>query len=190
MVFVDTTCLFDRSIRLPLIVCAQLEALTVAWSPYVAAELGRVATRNYVRSALAAPPQGPLPDTIEHAMESVRTTIDAVVAQLEQVWSSPAPGVLRRLPGGATWRSAIQDREDLPILCGALATSAKYLLSHDRHFSHGQAVNGVEFWHPDTFLTALFELDEDLYVDVRLDLMDLFEELRTLPDLRPQRSPG
>lgn len=119
-------------------------------------------------------------------MESVRGTIDTVVAQLEQLWSSPEPEVLRLIPTHAPWASAIADSRDVPVFRGAIAAGAQYLLSRDRHFPHGQVLNGIQLWHPDTFLTALFELDEDLYVDVRLDLMDLFEELDPGPDLLPR----
>lgn len=76
------------------------------------------------------------------------------------------------------------------MLRGALAVGAHYLSADGSSFAHGQVTGGLEFWHPDTVLMALFRTEAGLYVDVRLDLVDLQNgaTLRVIRDKAPRSS--
>lgn len=66
----------------------------------------------------------------------------------------------------------------------ALAVGASFLLSlNQSDFPHGATHRSVVFWHPDTFLTAYFQSDQDAYVYVRDELTLLSDVLgaRLLP---------
>jgi hypothetical protein len=118
-------------------------------------------------------------------MEAVRGTLDANVEQLEKLWMTPRADMLAGLVDFG-WPT--QDPRDAPVLRAAMAMGAEYLLSRDNAaFPHGHLVGRLEFWHPDTFLTALFQADPELYIDVRLDLADVEEAFSTLPPLLPTR---
>ena len=189
-VFVDTGSVLAASYRLPLMVCSQLNALEVCWSPYVVAELARVATREYVRDALTGArkqgtERGEVSTFVASAMEAVRGTLDANIEQLEQLWITPRADALASL-SNLGWHT--QDPKDVPVFRAAVAVGAGYLLSRDHAaFPHGRLVGQLEFWHPDTFLTALFQADPELYIDVRLDLADLEDSISPLPPLLPRR---
>jgi hypothetical protein len=188
-VFVDTSAALHSGYRLPLMICAQLQALTIYWSSYVVAELARVATRAHVRTTVTKTMtqntafKDVLPQ-IDDAMEAVRGTIDATVEQLEQLWASPSPDAMVSLSDEMLWSPS--DLKDRPVFRAAIATKASYLLSTDgTAFPHGRVLEGLAFWHPDTFLTALFESEPELYRDVLLDLNDVAQAFRPHPSLLP-----
>jgi hypothetical protein len=174
-VFVDTSAAFERNYRQPLIILARLELLRVHWSPYVAGEIARVATREAalftVRRLTAGQAAEP---RVTEAIQEVRRNIDSVVALLERSWSSPLP---ERLRDSMVMIAdvPVPDENDRPILAGASAVDAAFLLSKDKEtFPHGGTFDKLAFWHPDTFLTALFEDNPDAYATV-------IDELRLLP---------
>ncbi len=180
--FVDSGTVLSTSYRLPLLVCAQRHYLAVAWSPYVAAEVARVATREWVKAAIKrAADQGSdeIGRTVIDSMETVRSGIDKAVSALEQSWSCPSADALELATGLI---SPLQDEKDWPVLAGAVAAGAQYLLSLDqRSFPHGRGWRNVVFWHPDTFLTTFFQVDAEAYVDVRLDLADIPQPIPLVP---------
>lgn len=113
----------------------------MCWSPYVAAELARVATREYATDALARDGRRHPVDVAQEAMANVRPVIDSAVQAFERRWRSPSPGdhaaIIERLP-----RDAV-DPHDVPVLAGALACRAGYLLSRDKAmFPHGGTFQG------------------------------------------------
>jgi len=185
-VFVDTSTVLFDSYRLPLLSCAQLGHLNVVWSPYVAAEVARVSTREYVRRVLrtvAAEPtsRDQIVELVNDAMNRVRQSIDSAIDALEQYWYSPDPNVRRQVETLAAG-SPLEDEKDVPILAGALASGCRYLLTTDtKAFPHGVEWQNIRFWHPDTFLTAFFMNFPDGYVDVRLDLEDIVQTSPLLP---------
>lgn len=162
-VFVDTNVMFHESYRLPLAICAVQQFLYVSWSPYVAAEVARVATRNYAEKQLALDPSRA--DVIQ-AIASVRDEIDHVN---ERQWHSPDPEALTQVRPRAD-RAPLKDVKDRPVLAGALATGSTFLLSLDSGFAHGEQFEDVVFWHPDTFLYAFFITNADHYAVVREEM--------------------
>lgn len=172
------------SYHMPLLACAQHGYLNVCWSPYVAGEVARVSTREYVRAQLRQTKGGAIDEiatAIIDAMERVRETIDAVIEALEQYWYSPNPGA-RQEATDVALQAPVRDAQDVPILAGALAIRAEYLLTTDAAaFPHGLGWQNLKFWHPDTFLTAFFQRNPDAYVDVRLDLDDIAVAIPLLP---------
>jgi len=174
-VFVDTSAAFERNYRLPLIVCARLEFLSVCWSPYVAGEIARVATREAALTTLRHLTAGQNEAArVSEALQEVRRTVDGVLALLERSWSCPQPDRLRQ-SSSALAGTALADANDRPVLAAAIATETTFLLSRDREsFPHGGNSGEIAFWHPDTFLTALFEDNPNEYQDV-------LEELHLLP---------
>jgi len=161
-VFVDSNVIYGTDCRLPLLLLAAADLLHVHWSPYVAAEIARVATREQALTVVSANPAA-LTDELERR----RREIDRVIGDHERHWHSPAPAELRAayatLPP-----DAVPDPDDLPILSGAIATRSSFLVTtNTRDFPHGRVYQTVVFWHPDTFLTAYFEDDPEAYVLVR-----------------------
>ena len=93
---------------------------------------------------------------------------------LERSWTSPSPERLRET-AAAIADLTLPDEKDRPILAGALATGSTCLLSKDKEtFPQGAGIGQLVFWHPDAFLTALFEDNSEVYETV-------IEELRLLP---------
>jgi hypothetical protein len=183
-VFADTNTVLYDSYRLPLLICAQHGYLKVCWSPYVASEVARVSTREYVRNELRQQ-QGEGNEAIAKAIidsiDRVRGSIDGVVDTLEQYWYSPDPNA-RQYSADVALEAPVRDAQDRPILAGALATGAEYLLTADTAtFPHGVEWQGLKFWHPDTFLTAFFQTNPDSYIDVRLDIGDIAVAIPLLP---------
>lgn len=153
-VFVDTSVIIggDDS-RLPLLLLAFAEQLDICWSPYVAAEVARVATRE---QALETLQRGGGLSEIRRDLETRRDAIDRVIADHERYWRAPAPDAIR-----AAIREhsplPVVDSKDHPILAAALAVEASFLLTtNSTDFPHGASHAGVTYWHPDTFLTAFF----------------------------------
>jgi hypothetical protein len=171
----DTSAAFERNYRLPLIVCARLGFLTVYWSPYVAGEIARVATREAALATLRRLTAGQnAVARVSEALQDVRRTIDGVLGLLERSWSCPQPDRLAQ-SSGAVAGTAIADENDRPVLAAALATDASFLLSKDKDsFPHGGRQGEIAFWHPDTFLTTLFD-------DYPNEYNDVLEELQLLP---------
>lgn len=164
--FIDTNVLFGERYRLPLGICAVHGLLKIAWSPYVASEVARVATRNYAEAKLA---QTTTKASVMEAIAEAREEIDRVIERHERLWSSPDPVDLenaRAVAAGAP----MKDEKDRPVLAGALATGSSVLLSLDGGFHHGDSYQGVVFWHPDTYLFALFTTEPDLYQVVREEM--------------------
>lgn len=165
-VFVDTSAMFIDDSRLPLLLLSFGGYLDVCWSPYVAGEVARVATREQAVATLTRGPQN-LPRQLTDDLESRRHEIDRVIAEHERRWRSPDPAGLRtvfienpNLP--------VQDPNDHPILAAAMAVGAPFLLTgNSRHFPYGHSYEGVTFWNPDTFLTAFFLTHPEAYVFVR-----------------------
>ena len=161
-VFVDSNVIYGTDCRLPLLLLAGSGLLTVHWSPYVAAEIARVATREQALAVVRTNPA-----LLGQELEARRREIDRVVADHERHWHSPSPTALRAVHREIP-PDAVSDPNDLPILASALATDAAFLLTtNEHHFPHGQAYQGVVFWHPDTFLTAYFEDAPEAYIFVR-----------------------
>src|SRR6266542_2926145 len=161
-VFVDSNVVYGTDCRLPLLLLAGADLLRVTWSPYVAAEIARVATREQALSVVGGDMRA-LGDELERR----RHEIDRVIGDHEQYWHSPGPADL-----AATYAtlpaSVIPDPNDIPILAGALAAHASFLLTTNKSdFPHGNAYRSVVFWHPDTVLTAYFENHPEAYVFVR-----------------------
>lgn len=161
-VFVDSNVIYGTDCRLPLLLLAGSDLLIVHWSPYVAAEIARVATREQALAVVRGNPA-----MLGQELETRRREIDRVIADHERHWHSPSPtdlrAVHRLLPP-----NAVPDPNDLPILAGAIATKAAFLLTtNNKDFPHGQEYQGVVFWHPDTFLTAYFEDAPEAYIFVR-----------------------
>lgn len=107
---------------------------------------------------------------------------DQVITAHEQAWHCPDPVYVRasyeQLEG-----ETLADEQDRPILAGALAVGARFLLSRDkRQFPHGARVSGVWCWHPDTYLAALFQRRPDIYRRVRLRIADMNRAGPLLPN--------
>lgn len=166
--------------RAALQVCAEMGDLIVWWSPYVAAEIARVATRAHVVYALGQPVSARSAEAAAIEMESVRTTIDAAIHALEQCWSVPTPAAMQN--AAAHVSEAVPDATDSPVLAGAIATGARFLLSRDEAaFPHGGGYGRLAFWHPDTFLTTLFLSEDAVYARVRLLVGDAMRGGALLP---------
>lgn len=160
--FVDTNVVLNEWYRLPLVICAVQGLLHVSWSPYVAAEVARVATRVYAEAQLAS---SPTRDEVMAAIGRVRDEIDHAVGLQESIWHSPEPDALQAARAAAGF-APLADERDRPVLAGAMATNSTFLLSLDSGFRHGDSFRGVAYWHPDTYLFALFNTDQDLYTVV------------------------
>lgn len=93
-VFVDTNVMFHEWYRLPLAICAVQQFLHVSWSPYVAGEVARVATRNYAEKQLALNPSRA---EVMQAIGTVRDEIDRVIERHERQWHSPDPEALTQV---------------------------------------------------------------------------------------------
>lgn len=165
-VFVDTSAIIgsDDS-RLPLLLLSFGRQLDVCWSPYVAAEVARVATRE---QAFATVSRGAETRTqLSTELEVRRHEIDRVIADHERRWRSPEPDALRYVIA-AHGSFPISDASDHPVLAAALAVDAPFLVTaNSRDFPHGKSYAGVTFWYPDTFLTAYFLSHPDAYIFVR-----------------------
>lgn len=167
--FVDTGVIYGTDCRLPLLLLAGTGLLEVRWSPYVAAEVARVATREQAFETVRHDPPD-LPRKLAADLERRRHEIDRVVSDHERLWGSPPHDVLREV-SSALPPNVISDAKDIPILAGALACGATFLLStNERHFPHGGSYESVVFWHPDTFLTTYFETDLEAYAFVAQEL--------------------
>lgn len=165
-VFIDTSTMFTDDSRLPLLLLSFGEYLDVCWSPYVAGELARVATREQALATLAGSPQD-LRRELTADLKARRGEIDRVVSDHEQRWRSPDAATLRAVMSGSL-NFPVRDVDDHPILAGAIAVGAAFLLTYNgRHFPYGQSYEGVTCWHPDTFLTALFLTHPEAYAFVR-----------------------
>lgn len=176
--FVDTNVIYGTDCRLPLLLLGAVGLLAVHWSPYVAAEVARVATRE---QALATARSDA--DTIGPELQRRRHEIDRVIRDHEIYWASPLPAALRDayelIPPGT-----VDDEKDVPILAAAMATQSTFLLStNERDFPNGGAYQHVAFWHPDTFLTAYFEDHPDAYVFVREEMQEAIKKFGA--QLRP-----
>ena len=166
--------------RAALQVCAETGDLMVSWSPYVAAEVARVATRAHVASALGEPGADPPLAVALAAMEGVRPRVDAAVHALELCWSVPSPAAM--LEAASHPHGVFPDVADVPILTGAIAAGASFLLTHDQTaFPHGRGHERLAFWHPDTFLTTLFLSEPAVYARVRLLVGDAIRVGALLP---------
>ena len=165
-VFIDTSAMFVDDSRLPLLLLSFGGYLDVCWSPYVAGEVARVATREQAIATLKRGPQNVLRQLSED-LESRRHEIDRVITEHEQRWRSPDPPGLRTVL--LENRSLpVQDPDDHPILAAAIAVGAPFLLTgNSRHFPYGRSYEGVTFWNPDTFLTAFFLAHPEAYLFVR-----------------------
>jgi predicted nucleic acid-binding protein len=188
-VFVDTSAVLPTSDRLPLLICAQEDALDVYWSPFIAAEVARVATRRHVEATLrqlreqlrVGETSGDVVRPVLDAMENVRVAIDHVIAVHQRWWSSPDPHAVARLEADLA-HEQLPDDNDRPVLACALAADCDVLLSRDREmFQHGHRFGRSVCWHPDTFLTALFQGDRQLYDLVRMQLRRLGTTANLLP---------
>lgn len=165
-VFVDTSTILTEDWRRPLLLLAGTNLLEVCWSPYVAAEVARVATREQALETLSRRGTN-VGLHLKADLETRRHEIDRVIADHERRWRSPDAAQLaavyqahRALP--------IDDPADEPVLAAAIAVNAAYLLTaNTKHFAHGSSYAGVTFWHPDAFLTAYFRSDPDAYEFVR-----------------------
>ena len=178
-VFIDTSALLTADDDLPLLICAQEEDLQVHWSPFVVSELARVPTRE---TAIAAVQRGYSAAQLRAPLEAVRVVIDQVVTAHEQAWHCPDP-LYVRASHQQLEEVALADEQDRPILAGALAVGARFLLSRDkRQFPHGESVSDVWCWHPDTYLTALFQNRPDIYRRVRLRITDMRRAGPLLPN--------
>ena len=165
-VFIDTSTMFVDDSRLPLLLLSSSGYLDVCWSPYVACELARVATREQSLATLAGRPQE-LRRQLTVDLEARRGEIDRVVSEHEQRWRSPDPASLTDAMSNSP-SFPIRDTNDHPILAGAMAVGASFLLTgNGRDFPYGRSYEGVAFWHPDTSLTALFLTHPDVYAFVR-----------------------
>src|SRR6266511_4609834 len=118
-VFIDTSAMFVDDSRRPLLLLSFGGYLDVCWSPYVAGEVARVATREQAVTTSTRAPQN-LPRQLTADLESRRHEIDRVIADHEQRWRSPDPAGLRsvlvenpNLP--------VADPNDHPILAAAMA---------------------------------------------------------------------
>lgn len=163
-VFVDTSATFTH--QAPLVASARLGILHVYWTPYVAAEIARVATRQFamqeLREAFAANPRL----RVQEAIQKVRHQLDDAIAAFERSWTVPSPEAIRGADGLFTDKP-LPDEKDRSILVGAAAAECTFLLSRDkRSFPHGQRFGGIVCWHPDTFLTVLFQSQPDAYYEV------------------------
>ena len=172
VLFVDSNVIYGSDCRLPLLLLAGAGLLEVNWSPFVAAEVARVATREQA-IATAAHESTALRDELERR----RHEIDRVIADHERYWHSPSPTDLR-----ATYATlppnVVRDPKDVPVLAGALATRSSFLLTaNTKDFPHAQSYQYVVFWHPDTFLTAYFEDDSESYVFVCEEMPLALEKL-------------
>src|SRR5258706_6596210 len=177
-VFIDSNVVYGTDCRLPLLLLAGADLLQVYWSPYVAAEVARVSTREQA-FAVASNDVRVLKDELERR----RREIDRVIADHERHWLSPSPVALRAIYSTLP-PNAVPDPNDVPILAGALATRASFLLTtNNKDFPHGRAYQNVAFWHPDTFLTAYFEQDPEAYVFVRDEMPTALRDSGA--DLRP-----
>jgi predicted nucleic acid-binding protein len=179
-VFVDTSAVLAADDALPFLICAQEGDLDVAWSAFVAAEVGRVATRE---CALEVAREAGAADVglLRDRLEAVRRTIDAVVAAHELAWRVPDPDLLAAAHRFVA-STPVADETDRPILGAAIASRSEFIVSRDAAmFPHGMHVHGIWCWHPDTFLTALFLRRPDVYRRVRLRYADVLREGRLLP---------
>ena len=92
-VFIDTSTMFVDDSRLPLLLLSFGGYLDVCWSPYVAGEVARVATRAQALATLATNPQDARHQLVKD-LETRRDEIDRVISDHEQRWRSPDPAVL------------------------------------------------------------------------------------------------
>lgn len=176
--FVDSNVIYGTDCRLPLLLLAGAGLLQVHWSPYVAAEVARVSTREQAFAAVSTNVRA-----LGEDLERRRHEIDRVIADHERYWHSPSPTDLR-----ATYATlppnAVPDVKDIPVLAGALATRASFLLTtNEKDMPHGRMSENVVFWHPDTFLTAYFQDDSEAYVFVRDEMPMALREFGA--ELRP-----
>lgn len=177
VVFVDTSAVL-RAYRFPLLILARWHRLHIFWSPYVAAEVARVATREQmiqsIRGGRASQAQ------LEYDLEARRHVIDEAIERHEAAWDSPvATAMSQQYVRGRVPRLA--DRKDQAVLTASLAVDARYLLSTDQpSFKHLTRFGSVVCWHPDTFLTAFFRGDRAAYVAVCQELETL-SQAKLLP---------
>lgn len=176
-VFIDSNVVYGTDCRLPLLLLAGAALLQVHWSPYVAAEVARVSTREQALAAASTDIR-----TLGEELERRRHEIDRVISDHERYWHSPSPTDFRAAYATLPPNTA-PDLNDIPVLAGALATRASFVLTtNQKDMPHGRVYENVVFWYPDTFLTAYFEEDPEAYVFVRdempMALRDFGAELR------------
>lgn len=163
-VFVDTNCAHRRDFYRVLLICAQQGFLDVCWSPWVAAELARIACRRRIEKQPPSAGRWELRDALEEA----RREVNLAVGEMERWWRVPGASEIRAC---AEQPDQPDDPDDRPVLAAARAAAVGYLLSEDsRSFGHGRsyACGGhpsgqLECWHPDTFLTTLFTSHHFVY---------------------------
>ena len=162
VVFVDTSTVLSAH-RFPLLILARWRRLHIFWSPYVVAEVARVATRE---QAIQSVKRGSTRTELAADLEARRHVIDEAIEHHEAAWDSPAATAMaRQYVSGRVPRLA--DRKDQAVLTAGLAVDAHYLLSTDRpSFGHLKRFESLVCWHPDTFLTAFFRRDREAYVAV------------------------
>jgi predicted nucleic acid-binding protein len=164
-VVIDTSAYLQVDLLRPLLVCAARGFLRVAWSTSIQREIEKVVYREGVARLVR---DQRLEQTALATL--VRAEIDRLAAELEQQFrvverSFVLVSTIESVDSALL--TAVIDPADRPVLATAIAAGAHILLSLDqRHLPHGTVFQGVECWHPDTFLTLFFQQNPDVYDQV------------------------
>jgi predicted nucleic acid-binding protein len=165
-VVIDTSTYLQVDLLRPILSCALLGVLRVVWSPAIQREIANVVYRERIARFIRDRPSAESATLARDAraeFDRMAIEIETQFLAAERVFSfAPAPHQV-----APALLSAVLDPGDRPVLAAALASGAAIILSNDqRHLRHGSDFHGVECWHPDTFLTVLFQQNPQAYRQV------------------------
>ena len=175
---IDTNSLLDGYYRIPLRTSAAIGHLAVFWSPTIERELAKVVYREHVLVAVAsaaAAGGNPDPARLRDLFDRLADDLESQLFDLER-WFRYATGEVNVDPAAL---EGVTDPADRQVLRAARAAGAPYLLALDRrHVPHGAIFEGVQCWHPDTFLTLFYQQNPAAFVRAARALADTPESIR------------
>lgn len=161
-VAIDANVFLQKRSLLPLLGSAQQGGIRVVWSPSVMREVCEVVYRSGIDGAVQNTKSTNGLDLRRRLRSefSIRAEhLESQIRDAERTLRYISVNVSDEIPV-----DTVRDPNDWHLVHLSKRAKARILLSLDqRHLPHGLVVDGVQCWHPDTFLTLFFQQNPEVY---------------------------